>query len=63
MPSEQRLSNLESWKEQFINVTDTLMLDSNTKQDTLDLLIKEVFQLKATVQVLSDELASLKRRP
>ena len=63
MPSEQRLSNLESWKEQFINVTDTLMLDSKTKQDTLDLLMKEVFQLKATVQVLSDELAVLKRLP
>jgi hypothetical protein len=61
MIDEQRLSNLEAWKEQFIKVTDSLMLDSKTKQDTIDLLMKEVFQLKATVQVLSDELATLKR--
>ena len=61
MLTEQRLVNLEAWKDQFYNFSNTFMLDSKMKQDMIDLLMKEVFQLKATVQVLSEELASLKR--
>ena len=62
MLTEQRLANLEAWKEQVYSFSNAFMQDSKTKQDTIDLLMKEVFVLKATVQVLSEELASLKRQ-
>jgi len=62
MTNEQRLENLEEWKEQFTTFSRAFMQDSKTKQETIDLLMKEVFNLKATVQVLSEELASLKSK-
>lgn len=62
MSIEQRISNLEDWKEAFINTTDTLVLDAESNREMIERLMKEVFSLKAAVQVLAEEVAFLKRQ-